>query len=68
MNRPSNRGKSISALALPGDKADQALSLVLSGQVTAVLSKPMLEEILGVLARKFSREFLQFDESGHILL
>jgi len=46
----------ISALTLPGGMADVALCEVLSGRATALLSEPLLGEILGVLGRKFSMD------------
>jgi hypothetical protein len=45
----------ISALTLPGGSGDRALNTVLDGQVTLLLSKPLLGETLGVLGRKFAR-------------
>jgi len=46
----------ISALILPGGRAEQALSRVVEGKDNLILSKPILDELLGVLARKFSRD------------
>jgi len=46
----------ISALVFPGSQADQAFSRVLEGTDTLVLSKAILDEVLGILARKFSRD------------
>ena len=46
----------VSALTLPGGRADLALSRVVEGEDRLVLSKALLDELLGVLARKFSRE------------
>jgi putative PIN family toxin of toxin-antitoxin system len=46
----------ISALTLPGGNADRALTAVLDGRCTLLLSKPLVGEILAVLQRKFSRE------------
>jgi uncharacterized protein len=45
----------ISALTLPGGQGDRAVSAVLSGAVTLILSKPILDEILRILGSKFSR-------------
>jgi putative PIN family toxin of toxin-antitoxin system len=45
----------ISALTLPGGQGDRAVSVVLSGTVTLMLSKPILHEVLRVLGSKFSR-------------
>lgn len=46
----------ISALTLPGGSAETALTLAVEGQVQLVISKPIIHEVLDVLARKFSRE------------
>jgi len=46
----------VSALALPGGRADQAVQAVLDGRVILLLSKPIVGEVLGVLGRKFSRD------------
>lgn len=44
----------VSALTLPGGKGDAAVAHVLSGRAVALLSEPLLGEILGVLGRKFA--------------
>ena len=46
----------VSALTLPGGVADSALTAVLAGRATLLLSEPMLGEVLGVLGRKFARD------------
>lgn len=46
----------ISALILPGSRAKQAMSRVIAGTDRLILSKPILDELLGVLAKKFSRD------------
>ena len=46
----------VSALVLPGGRAAEALARVVEGRDHLVLSKPILDELLGVLARKFSRD------------
>jgi uncharacterized protein len=46
----------VSALILPGGRADVALNRVIEGTDRLILSKPILDELLGVLARKFSRD------------
>jgi putative PIN family toxin of toxin-antitoxin system len=46
----------ISALVFPGSQAEQAFSRVFEGIDTLVLSKAILNEVLGILARKFSRD------------
>jgi uncharacterized protein len=45
----------ISALTLPGGHGDRAVSSILSGHITLVLSKPILDEALRILGSKFSR-------------
>jgi len=46
----------ISALIIPGSRAEEALTRVIEGTDQLILSKPILDELLGVLARKFSRD------------
>ena len=46
----------VSALILPGSRAEEALTRVIEGTDRLILSKPILDELLGVLARKFSRD------------
>lgn len=46
----------VSALVLPGGRAAEALTRVVEGKDCLLLSKPILDELLGVLARKFSRD------------
>ena len=46
----------VSALTLPGGVAVSALTAVLGGRATLLLSEPMLGEVLGVLGRKFARD------------
>lgn len=45
----------LSAFILPGSRADLALLKVINGTDQLLISKPILDELLGVLARKFSR-------------
>jgi putative PIN family toxin of toxin-antitoxin system len=45
----------VAALTLPGGRADAAVAAALAGRYVALLSEPMLGEILGVLGRKFAR-------------
>ena len=45
----------VSALTLPGGRADQALRKVIAGEDSLALSRPIMDEILSVLARKFAR-------------
>ena len=46
----------ISALTLPGGQGDRALTAVLAGDVTLILCKPILGEVLRILGAKFSRD------------
>jgi len=46
----------ISALILPGSSAYRAIQLIIDGQDRLVVSKPILDEILTTLARKFCRD------------
>lgn len=53
----------VSALVFPGGRADMALRRIIEGQDQLLISKPILDELLGVLARKFSREA---EELAHV--
>ena len=46
----------VSALTLPGGRADQALRKVVAGEDSLALSRPIMDELLSVLARKFARD------------
>lgn len=46
----------ISALVIPGSQAEQALFRILDGTDTLLISRPLLDEVLAVLAGKFSRD------------
>jgi putative PIN family toxin of toxin-antitoxin system len=46
----------ISALTLPGGKADDAVMRIIDGKDTLVISHDIIDEVLTVLARKFSRD------------
>lgn len=46
----------VSALAIPGGVAQQALDAAMEGGFQLALSRPILAEVLGVLARKFARD------------
>jgi putative PIN family toxin of toxin-antitoxin system len=46
----------VSALVIPGSQAEKALFRILDGHDTLLLSKPILDELLATLARKFSRD------------
>ena len=46
----------IAALVFPGGKGDAALHRIVEEKDRLVISKPILDELLGVLARKFARD------------
>lgn len=46
----------VSALVFPGGRGEAALLRIADEKDQLVLSKPILDELLGVLARKFSRD------------
>jgi putative PIN family toxin of toxin-antitoxin system len=46
----------ISALALPGGQAEKAVLAAVEGRFDLAISKPIIHEVLGVLARKFARD------------
>lgn len=46
----------VSALVFPGGRAEAALLRIIEEHDQLLLSKPILGELLGVLARKFSRD------------
>jgi len=46
----------ISALVFQGGQAEKALLRLIEGEDHLILSKPIIDETLGVLARKFSRD------------
>lgn len=45
----------VSAFAVPGGVGEQALDAAMDGAFQLALSRPILEEVLSVLARKFAR-------------
>ena len=46
----------VSAFVLPGSSAHRAIQRILDGHDTLLISKPILDELLTTLARKFSRD------------
>jgi putative PIN family toxin of toxin-antitoxin system len=46
----------VSALVFPGGRGEAALLRVVEERDRLILSKPILDELLGILARKFSRD------------
>jgi putative PIN family toxin of toxin-antitoxin system len=53
----------VAALVFPGGQGEAALSRIIEEHDQLVLSKPLLDELLGVLARKFSRDA---EELAHV--
>lgn len=45
----------VSGLTLPGGQGEKALLAAIDGKVALVISRPLVRELLDVLARKFSR-------------
>ena len=46
----------VAALVFPGGRGEEALLRIVTERDELILSKPILDELLGVLARKFSRD------------
>jgi putative PIN family toxin of toxin-antitoxin system len=46
----------VSALTLPGGKADDAVMRIIDGKDTLLISNEIIDEVLTVLARKFSKD------------
>ena len=46
----------VAALTLPGGRGDQAIRRIVEGEDSLARSKPILDELLTVLARKFARD------------
>lgn len=55
----------VSALVFPGGRAEAALARIIDERDAPVLSRAILDELLGVLARKFARDA---DELSHTAL
>ena len=53
----------VAALVFPGGHGEAALRRIIEERDELVLSKPILDELLGVLARKFSRDA---EELAHV--
>ena len=53
----------VSAPVFPGGRADIALRRIIEERDRLLLSKPILDELLGILARKFSRDT---EELAHV--
>ena len=46
----------VSALVFPGGRGEAALRRIVEEQDQIVISKPILDELLGILGRKFARD------------
>jgi len=46
----------VSALVFPGGQAEKAVLAAVAGRFELAISKPIIHEVLGVLARKFARD------------
>ena len=46
----------VSALVFPGGRGDAALQRIVEEKDRLILSKPILDELLGILGRKFARD------------
>jgi uncharacterized protein len=53
----------VSALVFPGGRGEAAQRRIIEQRDHLVLSKPILDELLGILARKFSRDA---EELAHV--
>jgi putative PIN family toxin of toxin-antitoxin system len=53
----------VSALVFPGGRGEAALRRIIAEQDHLVISKPIVDELLGILARKFSRDA---EELAHV--
>jgi len=53
----------VSALVFPGGRGEAALRRIIEEHDQLVISKPILDELLGILARKFSRDA---EELAHV--
>ena len=57
----------VSALVFPGERGEAALQRILEEQDELVLSKPIIDELLGILGRKFSRDAEQLAHTAVFL-
>lgn len=46
----------VSAFVIPGSRAEEAIRRIVEGRDMLVLSKPVVQELLATLSRKFSRD------------
>lgn len=57
----------VSALAFPGGRAEAAVLAVVDGRVELFISKPIILEVIDVLARKFGRDAEQLARASVFL-
>lgn len=57
----------VSALAIPGGVAARALQAAVEGRFELVLSRPIIVEVLDVLARKFARDAQELSRTALFL-
>ena len=53
----------VSALVFPGGRGEAALERIVVGRDDLVISQPIIDELLGILSRKFSRDA---EELAHV--
>jgi putative PIN family toxin of toxin-antitoxin system len=57
----------VSALVFPGGRGEEALSRIVEEKDELVLSKPIIDELLGILGRKFARDAEQLAHAAVFL-
>lgn len=57
----------VSALAIPGGVAERAMLMGVEGAFELALSHPILDEVLGILSRKFARDAEQLARTAIFL-
>ncbi len=57
----------VSALVIPGGAAERAIEAVMTGSCSLVISRPIIHEVLGVLARKFNRDLEELSRTAVFL-
>lgn len=58
----------VSALTLPGGRGNEALDRIILGADAPAISKPIIDELLGVLAKKFGRDREQLARTAVFLV
>lgn len=57
----------VSALVFPGGRGEAALWRIVKEQDQLIISRPILDELLGILARKFARDAEELAHAGVFL-